>query len=498
MNERIPQDRADTTVVVVGAGPTGLWLASELALAGVHTILLEKRTERSPHARALGIMPRTLEILALRGAIQPFLDAGRQVPAWHFGLLEESVRFDTLDTPFPSMLLLPQTTTERLLEQRARDLGVVIVPGAEVTDISQGASTVTVTYQQDGARQAIDAALVVGCDGGRSTVRNLAGIPFEGEPSSSWGFLGDVVLDAPPAPGTRFVGPDGALIVAPLPDGRHRLTGWDPEHQSPDEELDLETLRGFARRMSGTDFGAHDPAWLSRFGNANRLAATFRHGRVLLAGDAAHIHWPTGGLGLNAGIQDAMSLGWRAARFVRGSASDAVLDDYATERRTQGEALRVSTLTQGALITAADPAALATRATFNRLLATADGNRAIASWLAGLSEETTLPAGIVAGDQSEPGHVRGLFTSGHPVLLITDADLYAAVRESLDVVSDDIVVEHVAGEAGIAPTPPRMVLVRPDGHVAWTTTASGPIAAELNEALHAVGVIPGVAGASLG
>lgn len=487
MNELNPRAHAEDTVVVVGAGPAGLWLASELALAGVHTVVLEKRTERSPHARALGIMPRTLEILALRGAVQPFLEAGRQVPAWHFGLLEESVRFDTLDTPFPSMLLLPQTTTEQLLEQRARDLGAVIVTGADVTDITQDASTVIVTYQQDGALQTISAALVVGCDGGRSAVRDLAGIPFEGEPSTSWGFLGDVVLDAPPAPGTRFVRPDGALIVAPLPDGRHRLTGWDPEHQSPDEELDLETLRGFARRMAGTDFGAHDPSWLSRFGNANRLAATFRHGRVLLAGDAAHIHWPTGGLGLNAGIQDAMSLGWRAARFVRGRASDAVLDDYASERRAQGEALRTSTLTQGALITAADPAALASRATFNRLLATADGNRAIASWLAGLSEETTLPGGLVA-DPSGSAHVRGLFTSGRPVLLVSDADLWAAVRESLDVVSDDIVVEPVTVESGTTPTPPRMVLVRPDGHVAWTTSTRGPIAAELNQALQAVGV----------
>ena len=374
------------TVVIVGAGPTGLWAAAELALAGVHAVILEKRVERSPHARALGMMPRTLEILALRDAVEPFLAAGRPVPAWHFGLLEQSVRFDTLTTQFPYMLLIPQTTTEALLEQRARGLGVDIRTGAEVTGLDQTDSTVTVTYLQGGQTHHLDAALAVGSDGGRSAVRELAGIPFEGEASSAWGLVGDVHLDAPPAPGTRIVRPDGALIVAPLPDGRHRLTGWDPEHQSADEELDLETLRGFVQRMTGTDLGLRDPSWLSRFGDANRLAATFRRGRVLLAGDAAHIHWPTGGLGLNAGIQDAMGLGWRAAAFVRGSRPETVLDDYAVERRAFGEALRTSTLTQSALIRAADPSALAIRATFNRLLATPEGNASIGNWLAGLDD----------------------------------------------------------------------------------------------------------------
>lgn len=182
-------DSSSARVVVVGAGPTGLWLAAELAAAGVHAVVLEQRTARSPHAKALGLMPRTLEVLALRGAVEPFIAAGRTVPAWHFGLLEESVRFDTLDTPFPAMLLLPQTTTEALLEERARRLGVDVVRGAVATglDQSEADETVTVTYEQDGAHRHVTAALVVGCDGGRSTVRGLAGIPFEGEPSSAWG-----------------------------------------------------------------------------------------------------------------------------------------------------------------------------------------------------------------------------------------------------------------------------------------------------------------------
>lgn len=490
----------DTDVVVVGAGPTGLWLAAELATAGARVVILEKRTERSPYARALGLMPRTLQVLALRGAVEPFLAAGRPVPAWHFGLLEESVRFDTLDTAFPYMLLLPQTATEALLEERARGLGVTIVTGAEVTGIDQDdtAARVTATYEQGDAEHRIDSALVVGCDGARSAVRELSGIPFEGESSSAWGFIGDVVLDAPPAPGTRIVRPDGALIVAPLPDGRHRLTGWDPEHQAPDEELDLEPLRGFARRMAGTDFGAREPSWLSRFGDANRLAASFRRGRVLLAGDAAHIHWPTGGLGLNAGVQDAMGLGWRAAAVVRGTSPASVLDDYASERRSFGEGLRTSTLAQSALITAADPQGLAIRAVLNRLLATQDGNRAIGSWLAGLAPESTLPqVRVVRADPPLPDSVTAFnndslsafFTGGRPVLLVSDPVLHSAVRESLDVVSDNIVVAHVEPRSDDGAALPRAALFRPDGIVAWTSDEDDTIAAGLNAALSALGVI---------
>ncbi|WP_420369408.1 FAD-dependent monooxygenase [Curtobacterium sp. L1-20] len=487
----MPSISSPATVVVVGAGPTGLWLAAELATAGVETVVLEKRTERSPYARALGVMPRTLDVLALRGVAEQLLAVGRPVPAWHFGLLEESVRFDTLDTPHPFMLLLPQTVTERILEDRARSLGVTVLTGATVTGIDETDDGVTATYDLDGVQQSLTGALVIGTDGAQSAVRTLAGIPFEGETSTAWGFIGDVRLEQPPAPGTRIVRPDGALIVAPLPDGRFRLTGWDPQHQSPDEQLDLDTLRDFARRMAGTDFGAHDPSWLSRFGNANRLAATFRRGRVLLAGDAAHIHWPTGGLGLNAGVQDAMSLGWRAAGVVQGTLPDSALDDYAAERRSYGEALRTSTLTQSALIVAADPAALAIRATFNRLLATNEGNRAIGTWLAGLSPESTLPSARVVRANRDLGDLSsrslsGLFVDAQPVVLVTDPALHATISNALDLASDRIVVALV--EAEVPDSLPAVMVFRPDGVVEWASS-DDVIAAPLNAALRNVGAL---------
>lgn len=489
-------------VVVVGAGPTGLWAASELALAGVPTTVLEKRARPSEHARALGMMPRTLEVLALRGVADRFLAAGRPVPAWHFGLLEERIRFDVLDTAFPSLLLVPQTVTEAVLERRARDLGVAFVTGAEVTGLVQDDHGVRLTYEQGGAEHALDAALVLGCDGGRSAVRTLAGIAFEGEPSSTWGLLGDVVLDAPPEPGFRRRTPEGALIVAPLPDGRFRLTGWDPRHQEPDEQLDLDVLRGFVQRMAGTDFGLRDPSWLSRFGDANRLAATYRAGRVLLAGDAAHIHWPTGGLGLNAGMQDAMSLGWRAAAFVRGTAPEAILDDYAAERRAYGEQLRVSTLTQSALITASTPADLAVRATFNRLLADPSGNRVVAAWVAGLEPDAAdeVPDGGPAAGAPLPltgphgGELTALFDRGTPVLLVRDAELLAAVGQALEPAAEAIVLHRLPPLRDGDPGTLRAVLVRPDGRVAWTAPADGPIGESLDVALRAVGFpLPGPA-----
>ncbi|WP_158590112.1 FAD-dependent monooxygenase [Amnibacterium setariae] len=484
--------RTESEVVVVGAGPTGLWLASELALAGVRTSVLEKRTGRSAHARALGLMPRTLEILALRGMADAFVAAGRPVPAWHFGLLEERIRFDVLDTAFPYLLLVPQTTTESLLEQRARELGVDVVTGAEVTGLAQEAGAARVTYERDGVEHALEAALVIGADGGRSTVRELAGIPFEGEPSATWGFLGDVVLEAPPAPGYRVRTAGGALIVAPLPDGRHRLTGWDPRRQDADEALDLETLRSSVRDIAGTDFGLRDPTWLSRFGDANRLAATYRSGRVLLAGDAAHVHWPTGGLGLNAGVQDAMALGWRAAAFVRGSADDAVLDDYAAERRAYGEQLRISTLTQGALITARTPAQLATRATFDRLLATEDGNEAIAAWVAGLEPaaadgEPATGAERLALPGPDAAELAAAFEPGRPVLLVRDDDLLAPLGQALELAADDVVIRRLPRSRRERLDAPRAVLVRPDGRIAWTAPADGPVGESLDRALRAVG-----------
>ncbi|WP_250032616.1 FAD-dependent monooxygenase [Paractinoplanes maris] len=349
----------ETEVIIVGGGPVGLMLAAELRLGGVSTVVLERADARAGHPRALGLHARTLEQLAMRGLQEPFLAKGIRVPSWHFGFLRERLDLTRLDSPYPFMLAFPQDRTEAILEQRALELGARVLRGVSVTGLTQDADGVRVSVDGGPDRRA---AWVVGADGAGSTVRRSAGIAFPGTDADTYAYLGDVRADAPPAPGYGLQNEKGALIVAPVPGGLLRFTGYDPEDQDAGRrELTLEDLREITVRIGGTDFGLHDPAWLSRFGNATRVAGQYRHGRVLLAGDAAHMHFPAGGVGLNLGLQDAMNLGWKLADVARGRAGDDLLDTYHDERRPWAEDVAEHTLAQTALITATSPTGQALR-----------------------------------------------------------------------------------------------------------------------------------------
>jgi len=450
-------------VVVVGAGPTGLWLACELALAGVDITVLERAEERSPHSKALGVHARTLEVLAMRGLADEFLASGRPLPSWHYAMLRSRLDLQQLRTAFPFMLAIPQVRTEELLEKRALALGVRIHRGAAVTGLDQDADGVTL-----GVVDAADirAAYVVGCDGAGSAVRKAAGIGFPGSESPASGFLGDVVLDAPPPPGFGVNNAHGALIVAPLPDGRFRVTGYDP-HDQEDAEPTLTGLRATAVRIAGTDFGMREPAWLSRFGLAARQADRYRAGRVLLAGDAAHMHPPAGGVGLNAGIQDAMNLGWKLAAVVQGRAGTGLLDSYHDERHPVGSDLLAYTQAQTALIMATSPDGLALRATMETLIAThPDLARTLANTLTAL--DVAYPP--------EPG--------AHPVVgtRVADAALFPLLHAGTPVLVDVVgTAPHGAFPTHIGPLDEpgwagvTAAIVRPDGHVAWAIdTPPGP------------------------
>ncbi|WP_440899786.1 FAD-dependent oxidoreductase, partial [Actinosynnema sp.] len=253
-------------VVVVGAGPVGLWLAAELALGGARPVVLEREPERSPHSKALGLHPRTLEVLALRGVEGGFLRDGGRTPGWHFGMLPTRLDFSGLPTPFPFLLTQPQARTEHLLEQRARALGVEVLRGHEVTGLDQDADGVVLRVA---GRPDVRAEHVVGADGAGSAVRAAAGIEFPGTESTHFGFLGDVLLTDPPAPGASWHNEHGALMAAPLPDGRVRLVGYDP--RAGREPLTLDGLRAVARRVAGTDVGAHAPSRRSRVGSATKV-----------------------------------------------------------------------------------------------------------------------------------------------------------------------------------------------------------------------------------
>ncbi|MFF5207895.1 FAD-dependent monooxygenase [Streptosporangium sp. NPDC000396] len=468
-------------IVVVGGGPVGLWLAAELRLGGAPVTVLEARQERDPHSKALTVHPRTLEILAFRGIAERFLAEGRRIPNGHFGGLDDRMDFGALDTPFPFTLALPQVRIEELLEEHARSAGARIRRGHRVTGLAQNEDAVTLEIEGPDGPYTLRAAYVVGCDGTRSTVRQSAGIAFPGTDATTWGWLGDVILDEPPrAPVLSLSGPEGGVMVLPLPGGVHRIVGGDPDDIRPDRpgELTLEELRAKVARITGTDFGMRDPRWLSRFGNATRQAAQYRKGRVLLAGDAAHMHFPAGGVGLNVGVQDATNLGWKLAATVAGRASDDLLDSYHAERHPIGADLLISTQAQTALMTAYSPEGQALRALLSRLIATVPGfSRELAERLSGLSVAYPPPAamgthpltGLRAPDLVfDSGHsLFGLLRGGRHVLL--DPTGTASMRPARAtgpgvILHSEPLSEPREGWSGV-----RAALIRPDGHVAWAS-----------------------------
>ncbi len=326
-------------------------LACELALAGVRTRILERRVEPQRDSRALTLHPRSLELLDQRGLLDRFLPLGRTVPGWHFAQLPTRLDFSRLDSRHGYTLFLAQARTEALLAQRAAELGVRISRGHEVVGVRQDEHGVEADVRGPDGAETVRAQYAVGCDGGRSVVRRAAGIGFPGTDETLTGVLGDfAVVDTDPAAldAARAAG----VLVAPLEGGVTRLVLVDPERMRvpATEPVTLEEFRQILLRMCGTDLGVADPRWLSRFGNATRLADRYRAGRLLVAGDAAHIHFPAAGQGLNTGLQDAMNLGWKLAAAVQGWARPGLLDSYDAERRPVGRRVTENTEVQTLLM----------------------------------------------------------------------------------------------------------------------------------------------------
>ncbi|MDH6523125.1 2-polyprenyl-6-methoxyphenol hydroxylase-like FAD-dependent oxidoreductase [Streptomyces sp. SAI-135] len=497
----LPQGSSDYRVLIAGAGPVGLWLAHELALAGVSVLVLEREERRSPHSKALGIQPRTVEVLAMRNRHKDALAAGRPIPSWHFGMLESRIDFRSLPTPFPFLLVQPQTVTEELLERYATELGAVVRRGHEVTSLVQDGSSVTVRVSGPEGVYEVSAPYVVGADGARSTVRREAGIDFPGSDTSAYGFLGEVVLDDPPRiPGFAALSEAGRLLVVPLPGGRFRVTGYDPANQRRDVPLTLDELRDASLRIAGTDFGMRDPIWLSRFGNATRLAAAYRDHRVLLAGDAAHIHWPAGGVGLNVGLQDAMNLGWKLAAVVQGRADAELLDTYHAERHPVGAELAEHTMAQGALITGLTADVTALRGLLNEAIAS---EPAFAGMLAGklsgldtVYRPTATEAHPLTGGRAHDPEGEGvlpLLYDGRAVLLtMGDEPMEAEVAERAAAVGISVHRSRLAETGGPAWSVVTAALIRPDGRVCWATEqprAGAEFTAEVSKALDGLPVI---------
>ncbi|CAL9544015.1 FAD-dependent monooxygenase [Streptomyces sp. enrichment culture] len=463
-------------VVVAGAGPVGLWLAGELRRAGVTVAVIEPRAERDPRSRALTVHPRTIETFASRGVHRPFVREGIPLPGGHFGVLDSRLDFRRLPSPFPYTLALPQERTEALLEGQAADLGADIRRGHEVTGFTEHPDHIAVHTTGPHGPSTLQAAYLVGCDGARSSVRTAAGIDCPGTPSTVLGWLGDVVLDNPPAPGYSHFGPAGTLMAVPMPGGIHRLVGVTPRDLTTTwpGDLTLEELRENVISMAGTDFGMRDPVWLSRYGNATRLAERYRKGRVFLAGDAAHQHFPAGGVGMNVGIQDAANLAWKLAATLNGWAPDGLLDSYHAERHPVGADLTATSRAQVALMTAFSPEGLDLRGLLARLITTLpDLNDRLAAQVSSLAvayPPATPDAHPLTGTRAPDltfGHT-GLFA-----LLRADRHLLLDLTGSGRLTGYARPGLHVHTATPYQPpadlTDVRAILARPDGHIAWAS-----------------------------
>ncbi|MFD7659568.1 rifampin monooxygenase, partial [Actinosynnema sp. NPDC059797] len=321
-------------VIIAGGGPTGLMLAGELRLHDVRVLVLEREAEPTEVVRSLGLHVRSIEVMDQRGLLDRFLAHGKKHPIGGFAAIPTSPP-ERLDTTHPYVLGIPQPTTDRLLAERAVEVGAEIRRGCELVGLSQDDDGVTAELA-DGTR--LRSRYLVGCDGGRSTVRKLLGIDFPGEPTRVETLLGEMQVTTPldevAAVVTEIRKTEKRFGVGPVGNGACRVVV--PADGVAEDRAAPPTLEDFRRRLravAGTDFGVHSPRWLSRFGDGTRLAERYRADRVLLAGDAVHVHPPTGGQGLNLGLQDAFNLGWKLAAEVRGWAPDGLLDTYEAERR---------------------------------------------------------------------------------------------------------------------------------------------------------------------
>ncbi|MGA5305651.1 FAD-dependent monooxygenase [Nucisporomicrobium flavum] len=488
----------DFDVIVVGGGPVGALLAAELRLGGARAVVLERLTEPSGHSKAFRLQPRTLELFDQRGILERFLEGNRIWPRAHFAGIEPLLELDRLDAAHPHALLIPQARTEELLEKHALDLGAEIRRGHELTGLATSGDEVVARVRSAAGEYELRAPYLVGCDGGRSTVRRLAGIGFTGTDPSVSALLGDVELPEPgqlPAgvPGTMRT-PRGLLMAISVLPGVTRVLTTEFDKPLPDRDapVTLDELRTTVERITGLQVTMREPRWLSRFTDATRLADEYGTGRVLLAGDAAHVHFPIGAQGLNLGLQDAMNLGWKLAATVAGWAPDGLLDSYGAERRPAAVRVLRETRAQVALMNP-EPRVDALRDLVGDLLALPEVNLWLSRELSGLDVRYETMAGdadhplvgrpcpaLTADAGAGPVPAATLLRTGHGLLLLpTDAATAAAGwSDRVDVLPD------VRLDAGARDDVPAALLLRPDGHVAWAGAAGPDEAGGLTAALH--------------
>ncbi len=480
----------DADVIVVGAGPTGLMLAGELRLGGAEVIVLDKLAEPTGQSRGLGFTARAMEVFDQRGLL-PRFGQGESLEVsdvGHFG----GVQFDftALEGAHFGARGIPQSQTEAVLADWAAGRGADIRRGHEVLNLADGfldGDHVEVTARTPHGVRRLRARYLVGCDGGKSTVRKLAGIDFPGTEATRAMFLADVTgLDLRP----RYLGealPNGMVMAAPLKEGVHRIIvcPHGAAARGADDTVTFEEVAKAWEHITGEDISGGGAEWVSFFSDATRQAAHYRRGRILLAGDAAHIHLPAGGQGLSTGVQDAANLGFKLAAVATGRAGQDLLDTYHAERHPVGRRLLMNTRAQGMVFLGGTPAE-----PLRRILTELTGYDTVRRHLAGIVSHLDIRYDVT-DDTAQVAHpllgrrLGKLPLSGPDGAGDTFRLLHAGRGVLLDLAGDARLREAAAGWAGrvdvVTATPAtadagavfagaQAVLVRPDGHVAWTHT----------------------------
>lgn len=474
---------SEHAVVVAGAGPTGMTLAAELQLAGVDVVVIERRaTADLDGSRAGGLHARSIEMFDQRGIAERFLSQGKTMQIAAFG----TAPLDLSDCPsrHPYGLALWQKHIERILAAWVDELQVPVLRRREVAGFTQDDGGVTVALS-DGS--SLRAQYLVGCDGGRSLVRKQAGIDFVGwEPTVSH-IIAEVELAQEPPWGMRNDA-RGIYGLSRLDDGKLVRAMVTEDSVGATGEPTLRDLSECLIKAYGSDFGVHSPVWVSRFTDAARQAVAYRSGRVLLAGDAAHIHYPAGGQGLNLGVQDAMNLGWKLAQVVKGVSPHTLLDAYHAERHPI--AARVLRMTLAAVaVRRTDERSKALSDMMTEVLAMPQPRQHYAAMMAGLDIRyghhdghaligRRMPDLDLTIDGA-PRRVYSLLHQAQPVMLnLAEAEAVSA-KPPVRLVDARYDGPWELPVVGAVPAP-SAVLIRPDGYVAWAGEVSDPA---LNDAL---------------
>lgn len=503
---------SEIDVLVVGAGPTGMTTAIELARRNVNVRIIERRTKPSSHSKALVMHARTLELMNILGVADEMVCRGYTSPGIEFSAnLEKPLRANAhkLDTQFSYILVLPQAETEEILERYLNRLGVEVERGCTLSKFSDTENSVCSTVERaEGGTFEINSRFIVGADGVHSTVRKMLDLPFKGYRYSWTAFLGDVRLHGHHAEGgtEQHFSNRGLGFIVPFKDGSHRIVTIDRNYQGGHKthELNLEELQESISAILEKQVELTDPKWLTRWGSSLRLVPQYRVGRVFLSGDAAHTHSPAGGQGMNTGIQDAFNLGWKLAFVVKGEASEILLNSYNSERYPLGKrALRVSNLLLRSLLIRQTLLRKVRQALLSILIPLPPVQRKITTTLSGLGVRYKTGSGKLAGvrmpdielinaEHEKVKLYKLLSFSGYTLLIFIDPTQAQSARQEIDRILDNannIIKPHVILNSGLpklhdfpantlvdyrgdfenklGSRTGRVLLIRPDAYVAF-------------------------------